>query len=93
MYLLGGAYSCVSKVFSATLLTNFQVCVSVQLSQVAAWDSTLSVKAVNVLTDDKLEVLLLCKFNECHMSLGWVSFLDAGSQLVLSSCLSGLGLT
>ena len=70
------ANSGVSHVLTAAFLTNFQVCVSVEFSDVLGGDSTLSVQAVNVLAHDVLEVVFLSELDEGHVRLGWVGLLN-----------------
>ena len=72
------SYAGVSHVLTATVLTNFQVCVAVEFGEVCCGDSTLSVQAVNVLAHDELEVVFLSELDEGHVCLGWVGLLNRG---------------
>ena len=89
--LLGVAYTMVTHVLAATFLANFEVRVSVQLRNAGGRNATLTMKTIDVLTDDMLEMVLLHQFNHGHMRNRWVCFLNCSlnSSLVsrhLSSC-------
>ena len=49
----------VAHVFTTTLNADFKISVSMNLRQVFRWDPTLTVKAVNILANDMLQVVLL----------------------------------
>lgn len=51
---LGISHSEVSHVVGATLLTYFEICISVYLTNIFSWNSTLSVETINVLGNDML---------------------------------------
>ena len=66
---LGVADSVIPHVFASTLGANFKVSVSMKLRHHLRGNSTLAMKAINILTDDVLEVLSLHEFNKRHVGL------------------------
>ena len=67
--LLSIAHARVSHVLAAALLANFKIRVAVELGEIGGGDATLPVQAVDVLTHDVLEMVLLEQLNESHVSL------------------------
>ena len=73
---LSSSDSHVPHVLSPTLFANLKVGVSMKFSQIFGRDATLAMKAINILTHNKFEVILLLQLYHSHMSLGRVSLLD-----------------
>ena len=59
----------VAHVLSVTLNAEFKVCVPVELCHDISVDSTLTVKAINVLADDALEDVAILELNQRHVRL------------------------
>ena len=95
IHTLGVAHAYVTHVLEATILTDFQVSVSMHFGDMRTRDSTFTVEAIDVLTDDVLKMVLLHQLKEGHMSWRRVCLQNSTSQrsLVMSflrSLLSGL---
>ena len=73
---LSSSDSHVPHVLSPTLFANLKVGVSMKFSQIFGRDATLAMKAIDILTHHKFEVILFSQLNKAHMSLGGVSLLD-----------------
>ena len=80
MNLLSSACTVVAHVLAATFLADFDVCISMKFSNICCWDSTLAMEAINILTNDVFQVVLLHKLNHGHVSQRGVSLLNRLAQ-------------
>ena len=82
------AASHVSHVNALTLLAVLQIRVSMKLRNLRGWNAAFSMQSIDVLTHDKLQMVLFHELNERHMSLGRVRLLDRehSRRLLLARC-------
>ena len=67
----------IAHVLSVTLDAKFKVLVAVELRHCEGVNSTLTVKAINVLADDTLENATTLKLNQCHVRRRRLRLLDS----------------
>lgn len=94
MDFLGDSNSEITHVLFATLLADFKISISVDLTQAVRVNSTLSVETIDILRDYVLEVTSFHQLNETHMSqrglgLGNLS-LNASCGLLLSAFIQSI---